>query len=184
MLKGERVVLRPYRADDFDAWYHLNDNVDLTLLASDTWLPHTVEFARQRWDAQLQAGHDERIKFAIEADGEFIGYAALKHVNQQSQNAWLTIVLGESKVGQGYGRDALNTLLRYAFDVLNLHRISLETWAQNERALRCYQAVGFVQEGYMREAIWLNGRFEDVVQMGVLRREWRERMQQGNGQHA
>ncbi len=49
----------------------------------------------------------------------------------------------------------------------------LEVHASNERAIRAYRSCGFVEEGRMREHIWLDGRYLDNVLMGVLRDEWR-----------
>ena len=54
----------------------------------------------------------------------------------------------------------------------SVRRVWLETHAANERAIRSYKACGFVEEGRMREHIWLAGRFVDNIIMGVLREEW------------
>jgi RimJ/RimL family protein N-acetyltransferase len=176
MLQGERIILRPFREDDFDAWYRLTAfNVEVCVNGNGTWMPQTIEAARARWRSLYEAfPSDERINFAVESDGRFIGTVALKHIDRRSQHAWLAIMLDGEQLGRGYGRDVLRTLLRWAFVIENFHRISLETWATNERALRCYQAVGFVEEGRMREAAWIAGHYVDVVQMGVLRHEWLE----------
>lgn len=173
MLQGERVTLRSFREADFDAWYRMmGENVEVSLAGSGTWLPYTTEAARRRWQEIHNASPDDRINFAIALDDCCIGSVALKHIDRRSQHAWLAIVLDSERLGRGYGRDTLNTLLRWAFVIDNFHRISLETWATNERAIRCYRAVGFVEEGRLREAMWVAGERVDVVQMGVLRHEW------------
>ena len=61
----------------------------------------------------------------------------------------------------------------YAFRLRNLRRVWLEVHASNERAIRAYSSCGFVEEGRMREHIWLDGRYLDNVLMGILRDEWR-----------
>ncbi|HEY0734253.1 MAG TPA: GNAT family protein [Herpetosiphonaceae bacterium] len=176
MLQGEQVTLRPFREADFDAWYHLMaENVEVAVAGSGMWLPLTAEAARSRWHAILDSSPDERINFAVAIDDRCIGSVALKDIDRRSQHAWLAIVLDGARLGKGLGRDTLNTLLRWAFVIDNFHRISLETWATNERAIRCYRAVGFIEEGRMREAKWVAGQLVDIVQMGVLRREWLER---------
>lgn len=173
MLKGEHVALRPLREGDFEPWYRLMaENVEVSLAGSGSWFPFTAEAARKRWEDSLQSAPDERMLFAVEVAGEFIGTVALKHIDRRSQHAWLSIVLDGAHLGRGYGRDALRVLLRWAFGIQNFNRISLETWASNERALRCYRSVGFVEEGCMREVMWLDGAYVDAVQMGILRREW------------
>lgn len=176
MLSGERVTLRALRADDFEAWYRLtNSDLDVALMGQGRWSPRTVEAANKTWDDILTCSPDNMVYFAIEANDAFIGTIGLRDIDRRSQHGWLAIILDSARLGQGYGRDAISTLLRWAFEIHNLRRISLETWATNERALRCYRAVGFVDEGRMRELMWVDGRYVDVVQMGILRREWRER---------
>lgn len=175
MLKGEQVWLRALHEADFDAWYRLtNSNLDVSLMGQGRWSPRTAEGARSIWAEITSAGPDHMIYFAVDARDEFIGTIGLKDIDRHSQHGWLAIMLDPSRLGQGYGRDAIGTLLRWAFDVQNFQRVSLETWATNERALRCYRAAGFVEEGCMREMMWVGGRFVDVIQMGILRREWRE----------
>jgi len=56
--------------------------------------------------------------------------------------------------------------------VQNFRRIWLITWADNERAVRCYRACGFVEEGRERQAEYVNGRYVDVLELGLLRDEW------------
>jgi RimJ/RimL family protein N-acetyltransferase len=75
----------------------------------------------------------------------------------------------------------VRVLLDYAFRVRNLRRVWLETHASNERAIRAYRACGFVEEGRMREHIWLAGRYVDNVIMGVMREEWQEGGTVGQG---
>jgi RimJ/RimL family protein N-acetyltransferase len=66
-------------------------------------------------------------------------------------------------------------LLHYGFTMRNLHRIWLDTTASNEAALRSYAAAGFVEEGRLREAAFVNGRYVDAVRMAVLRSDWEAR---------
>ena len=173
MLRGEYVVLRALREADFERWYAISaENLEVSLMGNGAWWPFSVERARRRWEADVNALPDERFAFGVAVGDEFIGTVSLKDVDTRSQHAWLSIVLDGERLGRGYGRDTLRTLLGWAFRTQNFHRISLETWATNERALRCYRAVGFVEEGRLREGVWLDGRFVDVVQMGVLRPEW------------
>lgn len=85
------------------------------------------------------------------------------------------IVIGEKEYwNRGYGSDALRTLLRFAFEELNLHRVFLHVFDFNERAIRCYEKVGFRHEGRLRQARFTEGRYVDELVMAVLREEWEE----------
>jgi RimJ/RimL family protein N-acetyltransferase len=74
--------------------------------------------------------------------------------------------------GKGYGREVIRLLLIYAFEHQNLNRVSLHTHSENERALRCYSACGFVEEGRFRQKLWLDGHYVDGVAMAILRNEY------------
>lgn len=63
-------------------------------------------------------------------------------------------------------------LVAFAFRTRNLRRVHLQTLASNEAALHTYRAVGFVEEGRQREHAWVEGAYDDVVRMGLLRSEW------------
>lgn len=72
------------------------------------------------------------------------------------------------------GRELTRFALRYGFQEQNLSRISLDVLESNERAIRLYHALGFKDEGRLRQAQYKNGRYLDVVLMAVLREEWVE----------
>jgi len=68
----------------------------------------------------------------------------------------------------------MRVMLRYAFAELNLHRVSLNVFEYNPRAIRSYEICGFVREGRCRQALHRDGRRWDLIYMGIMREEWRE----------
>jgi RimJ/RimL family protein N-acetyltransferase len=115
--------------------------------------------------------------FAIETkDGRHIGNTNLFDVQPENSCADLGIMIGEKDCwSQGFGSDALRTLLRFGFEEMNLHRIALNVYAFNERGIACYRKVGFVEEGRMRERIFTEGGYHDLIWMSVLRGDWAQR---------
>ena len=73
----------------------------------------------------------------------------------------------------GYGTDAMRTACRFGFEMMNLHRIELDVYDWNPRAMRVYEKVGFQYEGTIRDGIFKAGRWNDLVCMGLLRGELR-----------
>ena len=107
-------------------------------------------------------------------DDRLIGFLSLNTLMWNHGDAWLAIGLGEADLwGKGYGSDALQLALRYAFDELNLHRVTLSVFEYNPRAIRAYQKAGFVEEGRVRGSFLRQGRRWDEIYMGILRQEWR-----------
>jgi RimJ/RimL family protein N-acetyltransferase len=75
--------------------------------------------------------------------------------------------------GKGYGQEAMEWLLEWAFHRANMHRVGLATAGFNHRAQKLYEKCGFVEEGVTRDAVWVEGRYWDAKRYGILEDEWR-----------
>ena len=118
---------------------------------------------------------NDELFFLIEtlSENRPIGLIGLDGIRWTHGDAWVGIGLGERDYwGKGYGSDAMRILLRYAFSELNLHRLSLSVFEYNQRAIRSYQKVGFVDEGRARQFLNRDGQRYDLLFMGILRAEW------------
>lgn len=171
MLRGEKVTLRAIARDDLPRlWVFENDPEFFLAGGGDPFGPVSLEGLRKGFDDEVSEPPLRKTEFAIEADGEFIGRCGLYGIDPTVRHAELGIGIGDKGYwGLGYGREAVGLLLDYAFRVRNLRRVWLEVHAENERAIRAYRSCGFVEEGRMREHVWLDGRYVDNVIMGVLR---------------
>lgn len=123
---------------------------------------------------KLGEAHDS-IYFGIRKveDGALIGTVDFCDIEWNNQCAWLGIGIGErTEWDKGYGTEALQLALRYAFAELNFHRLSLTVIATNERAIALYEGAGFKREGAFREFGLRDGRRYDLLLYGILRSEW------------
>ncbi len=101
-----------------------------------------------------------------------IGACGLTYIHPVNRCAEFAIVLGDSDYrGRGYGKDALQTLIRYGFLDLNLHRIYCEVYGNNT-AIGLYRKLGFRDEGCMKDAYYSDGRYWDSYMLGMLRNEF------------
>ncbi len=115
-------------------------------------------------------------------DNKLIGEIDLDGIRWSHGDAWVGIGIGERDCwDKGYGSDAMNILLRYAFTELNLHRVTLTVFEYNPRAIRAYEKAGFQLEGRARQFIHRDGNRWDLIFMGILREEWEKR--QASGDH-
>jgi len=88
-------------------------------------------------------------------------------------NAYVGIGIGDPQFwGKGYGTDAIRVILRYGFLGLNLNRVTLTVFSYNERAIKSYLKVGFIEEGRLRQWMLRDEKRYDLVYMGILRAEW------------
>jgi RimJ/RimL family protein N-acetyltransferase len=149
------------------------DSEYLRLLDSDAARPRTAKFYEA--DVARRAERENGFLYNIRTlDGDrLIGFISIWVVNWASAEGRVGIGIGErADWGRGYGTDAMQVLLRYAFAELNLARVSLEAFAENARAIRSYQKAGFIQEGVQRQWAQRDGRRIDVVVMSILQEEY------------
>ena len=128
------------------------------------------------FEARVSGSGSFAMAIHLSASDRLIGTCAFSQLDGDNGSATFHITIGEKDCwGRGYGTEATRLMLDHAFGLLGLHRVALAVFAFNERAIRAYRAVGFVEEGRSREAIWRDGRFWDELQMSILQDEWRAR---------
>ena len=169
ILKGEKVILRQIRLSDakrFVKWLY-DPRVNKFMSGRPVSMQEEL-----RWIRGLKKKKDNKA-FAIDTgDGTHIGSINLL-LKPHDKKAVLGVMIGDKRYwNKGYGTDALKTIIRYGFIRLRLHRISLEVYEYNPRAIRVYRRLGFRIEGRGREARRYKGKFYDDIVMGLLRREW------------
>lgn len=171
IIDGEKVRLRPVEERDLPHFVQWLKDRELA-----RWLEHlesapTLEEEYEWW-------HDKRsdpdsVLWAIDSpEGCLIGTIELR-LTMRAERAEMGVAIHDkTQWGKGLGTDAVRLVVDYAFDELNLNRVGLTTDEENARAIRCYEKVGFVREGLLRQHRLLDGRFGNTVVMGILRDEW------------
>jgi RimJ/RimL family protein N-acetyltransferase len=172
VLQGDLVTLRAMTPADYPRMTEFKNDVEVELLGGGRPpRPVTLATVSEMFDGI--AKDKDALNFAIEADGTIIGDCGLFHVDQWARTAEIGIGIGDRAYwGRGYGREAVRLLVGYGFTIQNLRKIWLETHGTNERAIRSYRAVGFVEEGRQREQVWLGGQYVDLVHMGLFRTDF------------
>lgn len=179
MLVGEQVVLRAQRRDDVErAHAELAGDYATHALSDDTpWRPETLEAALARYDKRQSEPEDPKtVRFTVadrgDADLAWLGDAQLWGVDEHQGTGHVGLVLAAGARGRGLGTDVVRVLCDYAFRVLDLRRLGLETLASNGPMLGAARAAGFREEGRLRETAYVLGDLVDEVYLGLLRREW------------
>ncbi|WP_207454365.1 GNAT family N-acetyltransferase [Herbiconiux sp. SYSU D00978] len=167
-LRTERLTLEPLGPQHAEGtWLMLQDEEAMRLTGT------TAAFTRDsvdRWLEKLAAAGD-RADWAIvrSADGEHLGEIVLNEYDELASSVNFRIGMRTDVAGRGYGTEATRAVVAHAFDVLGLHRISLDVFSFNPRAQRVYEKCGFVVEGRQRETFRLpDGTWGDSVLMGIL----------------
>ena len=129
------------------------------------------------YEKELKDQHPAKIQFSIRAmdDDRLLGETDLDVVKWASRDAFVGIgIYKREDWGKGYGTDAMQLLLRFAFTELNLRRVTLSVFEYNPRAIRSYEKCGFCIEGRQRGALLKDGKRWDMIYMGTLFEDWME----------
>ena len=127
----------------------------------------------EEWSQILVNGHT----YIASVDGVYIGTIALMKVDERNRHAELAIVIGEKDYwSKGYGSQMMHTLLEYGFEGLNLERLYLHVFSFNERAIKFYEKFNFKHEGTLRNMLYRNGKYHDLLAYGLMRDEWQRNL--------
>lgn len=176
MIRGERVVLRPVEERDYPL-IHVWQNQPEVWFWMDYERPFSLEDIAEGEARARAEGHP----FVIETDGRPIGRIGLNRFRARDRICSLCVYIGEpTAVRESYRRDAITTLLAYAFDRLDLHMIELWCLAADEPAVESYRGCGFVEDGTLRDRSFKDGRWHDRVVMSITREEFTSLRQAGD----
>jgi len=174
-IQGNRIVLREFWQEDLEDIHGWVCDPRSTAMLGDVFIrPRTREQTREYLDNLLEGGSGANFVIADRNSLDYLGQCSLTMVDNIARKAELAMVLREDCTGQGFGYEAGQLAVRFAFVHLNLRRLWLKVLAENTRAIRLYEKLGFRVEGRLREDSFRAGHYEDVLVMGLLRQEWRE----------
>lgn len=177
VLSGDQVCLKTLEDKDLEYIYKWKNDWELSRLIKAYPLP-IARYEIQEW---LKKNYSDKnqifLGIYLKDYVSIIGVVRLKYIDWISRNAELGLYIGEDKYrSRGLGKEALKLLLNYAFMEINLHKITLTVLDYNVSAINLYKSCGFTKEGLLREQFWVNGKYENVLLMGLLRNEYKENL--------
>jgi RimJ/RimL family protein N-acetyltransferase len=186
MLKGRLVGLREQRRDDVEVLFELATDAEHVAL-TDTWPFRPVSLAARLADYDKRQNEPDRTSafFSIQRlddkEGVAVGSVGLWMIDAHHRSAHIGISLLPSVRGLGFGRDAIEVICRFGFEIRALERLSLETLEVNAAMRATAKTCGFIEEGRLRSAAWYLGRRVDELVYGLLADEWRARLAHPTG---
>ena len=175
MLEGKRIRLAPLERKHIDHFLKWFNDPEITQYLT-IYKPMTRDW-EEEWFSNLKTREDS-VYFSIQIIDEkdqdkIIGNCAIQDINNKNRACSCGITIGEKNYqNKGYGTEAMEMLVEYGFNTLNMNRIELSVYEFNSRAFKTYQKVGFVEEGRKRQARYHNGKYQDEIIMAILREDW------------
>jgi RimJ/RimL family protein N-acetyltransferase len=176
-LQTERLTLRPYRADDAEAVFAIfSDPRVMRYWSTPPWT--STAQADEAIESDLRAldsGRHLRLGIERRDDGALIGQCTLFDLVAACRRAEMGYALAHAAWGRGYMHEALQALLRYGFELLDLNRVEADIDPRNTASASTLLRLGFRLEGLLRERWVVDGEVSDSAIYGLLRREWDQR---------
>jgi len=170
-IVGEKVYLSPIDPDDYEKFTGWVNDLEVTLHLTLSPLIINAEKEKEVLEKMSREGYNFAI-IAKETD-ELIGTCGFLNTNQLHRKAETGIFIGNSDYwNRGYGREAIELLLDYGFNLLNLNSIYIAALSYNHRAIQCYKKCGFKEVGRRREAHIVGKKHYDIVLMDILASEF------------
>ena len=170
-LVGERIYLSPRSSEDVERFTEWLNDFETTDYTGRSGQLLTIEGERE----YIQKNSNPEATFVIVTleEEQMIGTVGLEEIDAINRTATLGIFIGEKQYrNQGYGTEAIQLILDYGFNYLNLQNIKLDLMEFNERGLACYKKCGFREYGRRRKCRYVNGKYYDSIEMDVLKEEF------------
>lgn len=175
MFKGKLVRLRAFAERDvLKAYSFMNDYEVVRNVNADAVFPTSLD-EEEKFIFSEAEKYSLCYEFAIETleNMEFIGCCSVKDTNFKDRTCSIGIIIGNKDYwGKSYGADAIRVLLGFIFKELNFRKVKLSVFGFNKRAINCYKKVGFITEGVLKEEIYRDGGYHDVINMAIFKNDY------------
>lgn len=175
-FEGTLVRLRAYEPEDWEPFFALYQDTDLTRADGNTHLPWSRAAVRQ-WVADAsQPPTDDQARLIIETRaGQLVGSIDVGRADRRTGVFSYGLVIAPEHRRLGYATEAINLLLRHYFLELGYHKADVEIYDHNEPSIRLHEAIGFVTEGRRRDEQYTLGRYHDLLLFGMTADEFQRR---------
>jgi ribosomal-protein-alanine N-acetyltransferase len=172
-LRGKKIFLRPPVPMDF------REYADLMKISEPRFRGLVGKFKDRKsfYDYLQRTTRDDYFGFLIcrLADGAIVGNMNLFHiVRLGAQTAITGYFVGSPHTRQGYATEALQLMLRFAFNKLKLHRVEASIQPHNKASIALVKRAGFTREGFSRRLVKISGKWRDHERWAILLEEWRK----------
>lgn len=176
LFESTRIRLRKMTKEDTELYHKWRNDTQVMHSTSPFLDVYSMEATRDFIEQVILASSSSKSYIMMEKSNDApIGIISLVNIDYKNRNAECIIDIGEKEYwGRGYGAEGMKLLLDFAFCEMNLHRLSLNVFSFNEKAIHLYKKLGFQIEGSSRESLFRDGRWHDIIQMGLLQQEYKK----------
>lgn len=172
ILKDDVVLLRAIDENDAEVLMDLINDPEVESSVCGWSYPVSLS-AQKKWISNLN--NDTTVRYAIEIEGKMVGVAIISSIDMKNRTANMNIKLLKSARGKGFAMRAIKLIVYYCFDELNMHCLTANVIERNVDSRRLWEELGFCQDGLLRDRVFKNGNYHNVIAFSLLRDEFNER---------
>ena len=173
-IYGSSMYLRPVVLKDASIIRKWHNDPELMILARAGEKETTLKLEKEEIKTARKSSNQAYHIILTKSDNMPIGFLRFNFIDKSSGNVWLRMMIGEKQSqGKGYAREALHHYLKWMFGTLGIHRITIECYSTNLRAIKFFKKIGFKKEGILREAVFINEKYRDIISFGLLKKEFK-----------
>lgn len=172
-LCGEDCALRPFREADLELWASWFNNQDTVQFMEQGFFPCTAEEQKKRLETMYDSRENLQLAIVTKDGERLVGTVGLHGIDWIHRTADISVILGDASVrGKGIGREAVKLLIEHGFKKLGLHKLTAGMVASNEKSYQLFRSLGFKDEARFREQLFIQGRHQDLIKLGLLASEF------------
>lgn len=172
MLEIDNLAFRRPEMADVEVIRELKNNEKAALLLGGVFHPYTTEDI-ERW-INFHNNNPEEVLLVVEekTKGKLIGHVGLYKIDNVAKKTEFGILLADDESrGRGYGTKATKLMVDYAFQTMGMHKVTAEVLSENAPSIAMFKKCGFSVDGCLRDDVYKNGRYYDVLAMSILKED-------------
>ncbi len=170
-LIGKKVILRELRESDMTLFNSLMNCSDVEQFVVGWCKPVTMH-EQISWFQNLKNDDNIRYTIANVEDNEIFGTLIISKIDWKNRSCGLDIKLSSDSRGKGIGSESVSIATNYIFNELNLNRIGVRILDSNIPSQKLFKKNGFIEEGKLRNAIYKNGKYDDLLIFSILKEDF------------
>ena len=172
-LVGNSIYLREVQLSDVnDNYFHWMTDPEITQYLESRFFPISKSYLQNYVKEKREDENSVFFSIILKENHHHIGNIKLGPIDWIHRLSDIGIIIGEKECfGKGYATEAIGLLIEYAFNILNLHKLTAGCYAKNKGTERAFTKNGFKIEGIRKKHLFFKGRYTDAVDMGLINKK-------------
>jgi len=172
MIKSKNLNLRALEKHDLPFLHRLhNDSNTMSYFFEEPF--ETVRELEDLYEKHVHNQMERRFILQEISSGNSVGVLSILEINEINRNGEIDIIIDERFRGNGFGKEGFVLGTKYAFDILNLHKLYLQVLPTNIAGRKIYEYIGYKKEARLRQEYYVDGKYIDVLRMYIFDQSWR-----------